>query len=180
VNKDAEARPHPAGRRAVVMGKADIESRTFRRMMGRFPTGVTVVAARNVDGEPYGLTVNSFTSVSLDPPLVLVCIDRKANSHDPLLASDTFAVSILAAHQADIAARFADAPSDERFHDLPWEAGPNGDPILEGAAAWVACSVWESHGAGDHTILVGRVESLGEGDADALVFHRSRYGTVSS
>lgn len=162
------------------MGKADIESGAFRRVMGHYPTGVTVVAARGEDGEPYGLTVNSFTSVSLDPPLVLVCIDHASKSHDRLLAADTFTISVLAAHQADLAVRFAGAPSAERFHDLAWGESPTGDPVLAGAAAWVACSLWEAHGAGDHTILVGKVESMGERDVDALVFHRSRYGTVSS
>jgi 3-hydroxy-9,10-secoandrosta-1,3,5(10)-triene-9,17-dione monooxygenase reductase component len=161
------------------MGKADIESDVFRRVMGHFPTGVTVVAARDVDGEPYGLTVNSFTSVSLDPPLVLVCIDRQANSHDRLVETRTFAVSVLAANQAHIAARFASAPSWGRFEDLAWGVSPAGDPIVEKAAAWVACSLMESHEAGDHTILVGRVESVGERDADALIFHRGRYRTFA-
>jgi flavin reductase (DIM6/NTAB) family NADH-FMN oxidoreductase RutF len=162
------------------MGNVDIESEAFRRVMGHYPTGVTVVAARDEHGEPYGLTVNSFTSVSLDPPLVLVCIDHAAKSHDPLLAADTFSVSVLAAHQKDIAARFASTPSAERFLDLAWESSPTGDPVLEGAAAWVGCSLWESHDAGDHTILVGRVESMGDRDVAALVFHRSRYGTAST
>ncbi|MCG6958015.1 MAG: flavin reductase family protein [Gemmatimonadetes bacterium] len=161
------------------MGKADIESDVFRRVMGHFPTGVTVVAARDVDGEPYGLTVNSFASVSLDPPLVLVCIDRRANSHDRLVETGTFTVSVLAANQAHIAARFASTPSRERFKDLPWGISAAGDPVVEDAAAWLECSLRESHEAGDHTILVGRVESVGQRDAEALVFHRGRYRTFA-
>ena len=157
------------------MGKADIESDEFRRVMGHFPTGVTVVAARDANGEPYGLTVNSFTSVSLDPPLVLVCIDREANSHDRLLETSTFTVSVLAAHQGAIAARFASTPSRERFKDLDWGVSSTGDPVVEGAAAWVECSLREVHDAGDHTILLGRVESVGDRDVDALVFYRGLY-----
>lgn len=171
--------PRRVGRRAVIMGKADIDKEVFRRVMSHFPTGVTVVAARDGDGEPYGLTVNSFTSVSLDPPLILVCIDHDSSSHDRLLEARTFTVSVLAADQAHIAARFSSTPSAERFRDLVWKGGPTGDPVVEGAAACLACSLRETHTAGDHTIVVGHVEAMDARDVDALVFYRRRYGVVA-
>jgi flavin reductase (DIM6/NTAB) family NADH-FMN oxidoreductase RutF len=161
-------------------GEGGIEADVFRRVMGHFPTGVTVVAASDASGEPYGLTVNSFTSVSLDPPLVLVCIDQAANSHDRLLAADGFTVSVLAADQAGIAARFATTPSQQRFRDLTWEWSPRGDPVVKGSAAWLACTLRSWQRAGDHTILVAHVDALGDRDTDGLVFHRGRYGTVST
>ena len=86
---------------------------------------------------------------------------------------------MLAAHQAGVAARFAVKPSEERFENLAWLEGPTGDPVVDGAAAWVACSVLETHEAGDHTILLGEVEALEARDVDVLVFHRGRYGTVT-
>jgi flavin reductase (DIM6/NTAB) family NADH-FMN oxidoreductase RutF len=148
--------------------------------MGMFPTGVTVVAARNPNGTPLGLTVNSFTSVSLDPPMVLVCIDREASSHDRLVRSDSFAVSILSTVQAPVARTFAQEPSESRFEGVGWATGPTGDPLMEGCAAWVACSLDAVHPAGDHSILVGRVQACGVGRGEALAFYRSRYGAVES
>jgi flavin reductase (DIM6/NTAB) family NADH-FMN oxidoreductase RutF len=145
--------------------------------MASYPTGVTVVAARDATGAPVGLTVNSFTSVSLEPPLVLVCIDREAQSHDPLVAHGAFAVSILAASQADIARRFATRPSGGRFEGVSWQAAPSGSPVLAGAAAWLDCDLHEVVAAGDHTILLGRTRAAGTSEMPALLFHR---GTLRS
>lgn len=150
----------------------------FRQALGRFPTGVTVVTARNGDGRPCGMTVNSFTSVSLDPPLVLVCIDRAATCHGPMIEAGTFAVSVLTEEQSDLAARFAVVPSESRFQEVDWRESPTGDPVLEGCAAWLSCTLEASYPAGDHSILVGRVEELGLGDRDALVFYRGGYRSV--
>jgi flavin reductase (DIM6/NTAB) family NADH-FMN oxidoreductase RutF len=145
--------------------------------MASYPTGVTVVAARDVTGAPVGLTVNSFTSVSLEPPLVLVCIDRGAQSHDPLVAYGSFAVSILAASQAEVARRFAARPSVGRFEGISWQAAPSGSPVLAGAAAWLDCDLHEVLAAGDHTILLGRARAAWTSDTPALLFHR---GTLRS
>jgi len=147
--------------------------------MGTFPTGVTVVAARTSDGTPCGLTVNSFTSVSLDPPLILVCIDRGASTHDCLVGAPAFTVSVLGAHQEKLARRFAFEPSETRFRDGEWVAASEGALVPRGAAAWVACDLEAVHEGGDHSILVGRVRSTGVGASEALVFYRGRYGTVS-
>lgn len=155
-----------------------LDALAFRQVMGTFPTGVTVVAALDGAGAPVGLTVNAFTSVSLEPPLVLVCIDRGASSHDVLLEAGSFTVSILAAEQEPLAKRFAVDPSAERFDGVAWRPGPTGAPVLEGAAGWLACTVDAVHPGGDHTILVGRVQG-GEGeDGAALVFHRGSFGST--
>lgn len=155
-----------------------MDALAFRQVLGAYPTGVTVVATRDGAGEPCGLTVNSFSSVSLDPPLVLVCIDKGASSHDRLLASGTFAVSVLAVGQGGVASRFASDPSELRFAEVDWYEGPTGDPIMGGAAAWLACDLDVVHEAGDHSILVGRVVDLGLGEEEALVFYRGAYGRV--
>lgn len=155
------------------------EELSFRQVMGVFPTGVTVVATRTAPGALCGLTVNSFTSVSLDPPLVLVCIDRSSSTHDCLLGASSFTVSILGAHQEELATRFAFDPSETRFRAEEWVEEEGGALVPEGAAAWVVCDLEAVHEGGDHSILVGRARSLGTGTADALVFYRGRYGTVS-
>jgi flavin reductase (DIM6/NTAB) family NADH-FMN oxidoreductase RutF len=151
----------------------------FRQVLGAFPTGVTIVATRDGDGAPCGMTVNAFCSVSLDPPLVLVCVQDGASSHDPLLESGSFAISVLATDQGDLAAHFAAGPPDVRFLDVRWHEGPGGDPVVDGAAAWLACSLEAVHPGGDHSILVGRVVDLGLGEDDALVFYKGTYGRVS-
>ena len=151
---------------------------SLRTVMSCFPTGVTVVATRDAEGQPLGLTVNSFTSVSLDPPLVLVCINTNANSHDPLLAAGGFTVSILSGAQADIAARFATHPSEGRFDGVRWTPAPSGSPVLAECAAWLDCSIHEVVSAGDHTIVLGRADAAGWTDQPALLFHRGLLGPV--
>ena len=146
--------------------------------MGAFPTGVTVVTAMGEDGAPLGLTVNSFTSVSLDPPLVLVCIDTGSNSHDRLVASGSFAVNVLAAEHDALARRFASLPADGRFDGLSWAPGPTGAPILAGMAAWLACTVEAVYPGGDHSIVVGRVAEAQSAPAPALLFHRGTLGAL--
>jgi flavin reductase (DIM6/NTAB) family NADH-FMN oxidoreductase RutF len=157
-----------------------IEARAFRKLMGSFPTGVTVVSARGPAGEPRGLTVNSFASVSLDPPLVLVCIDRASASHDLILAAGSFTVSVLASDQQQLAGRFAVEPAHVRFEEVAWWVAPNGGPVVSGSASWLACTLREAHRGGDHTILVGLVEDGGTGEADALLFYRGSFGAVPS
>lgn len=156
-----------------------MDARRFREVLGSYPTGVTVVTGRSGDGVPFGLTVNSFTSVSLDPPLVLVCIDRLSSSHDPLVEGGSFVVNVLARGQMGLATRFASEPSAGRFDGVAWDEGPLGDPVLPDAVAWLACSLEAVHGAGDHSILVGRVEALEGSDREALAYHRGSYAMVA-
>ena len=147
---------------------------SLREVMGSYPTGVTIVAACDADGDPYGLTVNSFTSVSLDPPLVLVCIGHSSTSHDRLLASSGFCVNVLAADQSVLAARFAREPSQGRFDGVTWAPGDSGHPIISGSLAWLDCVVHEVLRGGDHSILVGRVVASALNDGEPLIFHRGR------
>lgn len=151
----------------------------FRQVMARFPTGVTVVTTRGPDGAPLGLTVSSFTSVSLDPPLVLVCLDHASSSRAPLIGARSFAVNVLSAGQGGLAARFAAEPSVGRFDGVAWRPGPGGAPILSGVAAWVTCTPDAAYEAGDHTILVGRVEGAGAGTEEALSFYRGAFRAVT-
>ena len=170
--------PRQAGRRGVVRGVELKDALAFRQVLGAFPTGVTIVATRDGLGAPCGMTVNAFCSVSLDPPLVLVCVQHAASSHDRLLESGSFAVSVLGTDQAALAAHFATEPADVRFQEVDWHEGPTGDPVVTGAAAWIACTLDSVHPGGDHSILIGQVEELGLGRGDALVFYRGVYGRV--
>lgn len=144
----------------------------FRGVMGHFATGVTVVASRDADGEPVGLTVNAFTSVSLDPPLVLVCIHKKAEGHDAVIAAGHFGISVLAADQGDIAMVFSQEEPASRFQGVEFEDGPLGSPILKGALAWIECRFETVLPGGDHSILLGRVEDCGAGPGDPVLFFR--------
>jgi len=151
--------------------------RALRDVMSRFATGVTVVAAVDREGSPFGLTVSSFTSVSLEPPLILVCIDHGAASHDPLMAASHFTVNILGAAQSAVADRFATEPSQGRFDDVSWSQSALGTPLVDGSRAWLECSRHEIYDGGDHSILLGRVEAAGSQGGPALLFHQGRYGS---
>jgi flavin reductase (DIM6/NTAB) family NADH-FMN oxidoreductase RutF len=144
----------------------------FRIVMGHFATGITVVASRDAQGEPVGLTVNAFTSVSLDPPLVLVCIHKKAEGHDAVLAAGHFGVSILAEDQGDIAMVFSQEDPLSRFEGVETWDGPLGSPILQGALAWIDCHIEEVFPGGDHSILLGRVQGCEASDGDPVLFFR--------
>jgi flavin reductase (DIM6/NTAB) family NADH-FMN oxidoreductase RutF len=148
--------------------------------MTTVPTAVTVVGTRDPEGgRPVGLTVSSFTSVALDPPLVLVCISRLSSSHDRLIAAGQFAISVLSALQEHVARRFARQPSGGRFDEFPWWAAPSGNPVLEGSTAWVDCEIDETMEAGDHTIIVARPLACGASDLPALVHHRGKMSAVN-
>ena len=116
---------------------------SLREVMGSYPTGVTIVAARDDGGLPFGLTINSFTSVSLEPPLVLICIGHASRCHDRLVSGGHFSVNLLAQDQAATASRFASEPSDGRFEAVEWAEGPSGTPLLEHAVAALECSIQE-------------------------------------
>ncbi|MET8233598.1 flavin reductase family protein [Micromonospora sp. NPDC005298] len=154
------------------------EQASLRRVFGAFATGVTVVT---VGGEiAHGMTANSFTAVSLDPPLVLVCVGRDALMHDILEQRPTFAVSILAADQTALARYFADKRrpvGQDQFNAVPWSPGTYSDaPLIDGSLAHLECELEQRHEAGDHTIYVGRVLSLWRrpGD-DALLFLNGQF-----
>lgn len=154
---------------------ADVSPGDFRDVLGNYATGVTVVTTRTSDGEPVGLTVNSFTSVSLDPPLVLFCLDREAGSLPAFETAQGFAVNILSADQTAVSNRFAD-PLAARFDGEEVADWSTGAPILEEALAALDCTVHARHDGGDHVILVGRVQRLAVlADDEPLIYWRGSY-----
>ncbi|MFH1764574.1 MAG: flavin reductase family protein [Gemmatimonadota bacterium] len=152
-----------------------VRQETFRRVMGHFATGVTVVASRRPDGGPVGLTVNAFTSVSLDPPLVLVCIHNDAEAHDFILRAGLFGVSILREEQRELALTFSKVDRDDRFRDLIVVDGPLGSPLIQGALGWIECRVREVHSGGDHSIIVAEVVGCEASGGDPLLFFRGSW-----
>lgn len=151
----------------------------FRSTLGRFATGVTVVATL-VEGAPVGLTVNAFASVSLDPPLVMISLDRRSRLYSAITRTGFFAASILAADQDELSRRFAGQTADRenRFRDVPWRAEATGAPILDGVVAWVDCRVEAMYPGGDHTVILGRVEALDVYPGEPLLYYRGRYGRL--
>lgn len=144
----------------------------LKRAFGAYPTGVTIVTT--MDGDiPRGFTANSFTSVSIDPPLLLVCHGNAASSGEVFRSAGGFAVNILSGDQRDLAIRFA-SRVDDRFADLEWQSGQGG-PLLPGTAAWFDCTMHDTFPAGDHTILVGRVLEHRANDRDALAYWKGNF-----
>jgi flavin reductase (DIM6/NTAB) family NADH-FMN oxidoreductase RutF len=159
-----------------------INSNLFRRVMGQFATGVTIVTTRAGD-EIHGLTANSFCSVSLDPPLVLVCVDKKAHSHDRIKAGGNFAVNILKASQQALARRFAtnNLSAHERFAGIKFHAEMSGAPILQESLGWLDCRLVAAHAGGDHTIFIGEVLALGRHRGHKpLLYFNSKYHTFNT
>jgi 3-hydroxy-9,10-secoandrosta-1,3,5(10)-triene-9,17-dione monooxygenase reductase component len=148
---------------------AGLDPQSFRRALGQFPTGVTIVTAQSGDRR-IGMTANSFASVSLDPPLVLWSAAKAAPSHDAFLAADGFAIHFLGADHQDLALRFAGRAAD-KFADIPHETGISGAPLLTELAPIFECRTWARYDGGDHTILVGEVIRLVERVHDPLLFH---------
>lgn len=149
----------------------------FRKTLSKFCTGVTVVTVKNEAGF-HGLTVNAFSSVSLDPPLILVCITKTGQSHSILSESDTFVVNILSEEQQEVSNRFANPELDSatRFHGLDYRLTPAGVPILQGALAHLECRLAKTFDGGDHTIFIGKVEEVGFSEGEKpLLFYESRY-----
>jgi len=152
-----------------------VDQAQYRRVLGHFPTGVTVVTANGPDG-PVGLSISSFTAVSLSPPLVGFLPAHTSWSWPMIRAAGWFCVNILAAGQEKIARLFA-TPGVDRFQDLNWQPAPySGAPRLEGVVAWIDCEIEAVTVAGDHDFVLGRVHALhAESDEPPLLFHRSRY-----
>ncbi|MFP5318247.1 MAG: flavin reductase family protein [Acidimicrobiia bacterium] len=147
----------------------------FRSVLGHFATGVTIVAG--VDGdEPVGLSVNSFTSVSLDPPLVAFCAAKSSSTWPRLRSVGAFTVNVLAEHQEHLSRLFA-TRNVEKFRGLRWWAAPSGAPVIDEVLAWIDCTLDAEHDAGDHVIVVGRVHDLDVAvQGGPLIFYRGGYG----
>jgi flavin reductase (DIM6/NTAB) family NADH-FMN oxidoreductase RutF/DNA-binding IclR family transcriptional regulator len=159
---------------------SELDPRRFREVLGHFPTGVAVVTGLDTDGEPAGMAVGSFTSVSLEPPLVAFMPDRSSSSWPRFRDSGAFCVNILGAEQESICRGFAMKGGD-KFADLAWRAAGSGSPILDGVLAWIDCDLDAVHEAGDHYIVIGRVRELDIGTpALPLVFFQGGYGRFTS
>lgn len=157
-----------------------IATRAFRDAAGRFATGVTVVTVN--DGGTYrAMTANSFTSVSLDPPLLLICVDREASMLVPIHEAGTFAVNVLASDQQEVSALFARRGElTEPMGGVPFTVGGTGSPLLAGALGWFECELWREYEGGDHMIYVGRVIDMGllQPEGAPLLFFGGRYRTL--
>ena len=150
---------------------------SFRAVMGRFASGVTVVTATDDAGSAYGMTVSAFASVSLQPPLVVVCIDHAASLHDTLTNAPYFAVNILASTQEPIARRFADTGA-HGFEGIGYRNGDNGVPILNDVLAFVECRRVSSETAGDHTVIIGETVATSMRDARPLLYYRGGFAQL--
>jgi flavin reductase (DIM6/NTAB) family NADH-FMN oxidoreductase RutF len=163
----------------TVMTTCALEPTDMRRVLGAFPTGVTAVAAL-VDGMPMGITANSFTSVSLEPPIVLISIARTSTTWPSLRRAARLGISVLGAHQ-ERQGRALSARGTDRFAAVQWRVTNDGAVLLEGASAWLDCSIERHIPVGDHDLVLLRVHAL---DADAsvppLVFHASRYRALGT
>lgn len=157
-----------AGTASVINGKQ------LRDAVGRFASGVTVVTALSEEGAPVGCTVSAFSSVSLDPPLVLVCIDSGRFMHHALTTGAGFVVNVLAADQAALALSFA-RPSDDKFAGVPFQRSPGGIPMLDGALAHLHCSRHSVLDGGDHAIVLGQVTDIGTADGEPLLYSQGAF-----
>ncbi|HVO97458.1 MAG TPA: flavin reductase family protein [Bryobacteraceae bacterium] len=160
------------------MSSAPVSPDLFRRACALFPTGVAVLTTRAADGAPHGLTINAFCSLSLNPPLVLVAIDRASGTLEIFEKSGHFAINFLASGQRGLSIRFSEVP-EGRFTGVPFATGPNGSPILDGALGWMECRTAQIIDAGDHRALIGEVVAAGVTDGDPLVYFRSGYARLS-
>jgi flavin reductase (DIM6/NTAB) family NADH-FMN oxidoreductase RutF len=155
-----------------------VDSLSFRRALGQFASGVTVVTTRGADGVPMGLTVSSFCSVSLHPPLVLVCIDGNSDANDGLRDTRHFAVSVLSEEQEDVSRRFA-SPGRGKLEGFAFLEGRLGLPLVPGALAHVQCKVHSRHEEGDHLVWVGEVIALAAHPGRPLLYHAGTYHAVA-
>jgi flavin reductase (DIM6/NTAB) family NADH-FMN oxidoreductase RutF len=149
----------------------------FRQLLGRFATGVSILTVATPDGRPLGMTANSLASVSLQPPLISVCVDHEAEMHDAILATREFVVNVLASHQEALARRFSDKHED-RFDGVGYRRSPEGLILLDGALAHIECERYADHPGGDHTIVLGRVTGGSTGDGRPLLYYRGGYAAL--
>ncbi|MFN0090224.1 MAG: flavin reductase family protein [Acidimicrobiales bacterium] len=151
----------------------------FRKVLGHFPTGVTVVTAVS-DGKPVGLAIGSFFSVSLDPPLVAFCPANTSSSWPAIEKAGAFCVNVMGKDQLDVCKVFASKEPD-KFANIQWTPGATGSPVIRGSLAWMDCTIKSVYAEGDHFIVVGLVQELDvEGDSEGpLLFYQGRYGNFT-
>jgi flavin reductase (DIM6/NTAB) family NADH-FMN oxidoreductase RutF len=154
-----------------------IDDARFKEAMSRFASGVTVVTTEH-EGALYGMTVSSFASLSLHPPLVLVSIEKPVKTHDAIRAAGRFGVSILASTQADVSGKFA-SKAEDKFSGVAIRRGESGLPLIDGAICTLECRVHEQYPGGDHSIFVGEVLDAQTSEGAPLVYYRSAYREIS-
>ncbi|MFD7736612.1 flavin reductase family protein [Kitasatospora phosalacinea] len=162
---------------AAPAGAGAVTPERFRQVLGAFGTGVAAVAALDAGGRPAGLAVSSFTSVSLQPPLVSFCVADTSSSWPRLRDAERLGISVLGDHQLPVCRQLA-AKGPDKFRDVDWRPSPGGALLVGGAISWLECSRQDEYPAGDHVIVLCRVHRLGTGEAEPpLLFHRGRPGT---
>lgn len=156
-----------------------IDPETFRAVLGRFASGVTILTARDNDGHDHGMTVSAFCSLSLDPTLVLVCVDHAASMHPLMLEHPRFGINVLSSTQEAYSRRFA-ADEDDRFEGIAFRRGENGVVLLEDALAHMECRVVQHYDAGDHTIFIAEIERAEPMAAEGrpLLYYRGGYAQL--
>lgn len=157
-----------------------VTSEQFRALLGRFASGVTIVTAADDRARPHGMTVSAFASLSIDPPLVLVCIDAAASMQAMFAIGSPFAVNVLSESQEHLSRRFSDEAMELRFDGVSWSSGRLGAPLLDHAHARLECRCMERHIGGDHVIVIGQVMAGDTPDGTApLLYHRGAYGQLA-
>ena len=154
-----------------------VDGKEFRRLLGHFAAGVTIITTKSGDDEPYGLTATAFSSVSLEPPLVLVCVDKKSETHPHFGASGVYGVNFLTSEQVNLSNRFAKSGGD-KFEGVEWTRGSIGVPLLAGALVHLECRISDTVDAGDHTIFIGRVEAGSVHEGDPLLHFNGAYRSI--
>ncbi|MCO4099633.1 flavin reductase family protein [Gemmatimonas sp.] len=154
-----------------------IDADLFRAVLGRFASGITVITTTDDNGTPHGMTVSAFSSLSLDPPLVLVCVGNDATMAPVLAAKDSFVVNVLSATQEAVSRRFA-GKVDDRFAGVGYHDGKLGDPVLDDVLASMQCRIVARHPAGDHVIVVGEVVDAAAFEGKPLLYYRGGYAVL--
>jgi len=152
-----------------------IDKVEFRRLMGRFATGVTVLGVKDLAGDAHGMTANAFSSLSLDPPLVLVCVDHRAHAHAMIPTAQRFSLSILSVDQKAVSGHFAGKPDPNAAFTWQWV---DDTPVIDPCLSYMTCKLWASYPGGDHTIYVGELTDLKVQDGDPLCFYASGYRRI--
>ncbi len=155
-----------------------IDGRELRNAMGLFATGVTVITTKDATGKPFGLTANAFSSLSLDPPMLLICVDKGVDCYPCFEESKVFAVNFLSTAQEELSTRFA-TKGIEKFAGLSYSLGELGVALLEGALAHFECTVAHAYEGGDHTIYVGEIQQLVTAPGDPLLFYQGKYRSLA-
>ena len=155
-----------------------IDGRELRNAMGLFATGVSIITTKDASGKPFGLTANAFSSLSLDPPMLLICVDKGVDCYACFDESRVFGVNFLSLAQEELSTRFA-TKGIEKFEGLSYSVGELGVALLDGALAHFECRVAHAYGGGDHTIYVGEVQRLVTMEGDPLLFFQGKYRSLA-